>query len=87
MNTFRRGTMIHTLDFRLRGIKGVEAGGSAPVSKEHGITQPLRALCLSLSRYRQNRLPLLIIVPQSPGLVGRTPAAVPAAALCSRSVS
>ena len=28
-----------------RGIKGVKAGGSAPVSKEYGKIQPLRALC------------------------------------------
>ena len=29
---------------RLSGIKGVEAGGSAPVSMEYGKSQPLRAL-------------------------------------------
>ena len=46
-------------DFRLSGIKGVEVSGSAPVSKECGKFQPLRALCLSLSRYRPNRLSLL----------------------------
>ena len=46
-------------DFRLSGIKGVEARGSTPVSKECGKSQPLRALCLSLSRYRRNRLFLL----------------------------
>ena len=39
-------------DFRLSGIKGVQARGSAPGSKEYGKYQPLRALCLSLSRYR-----------------------------------
>ena len=31
----------------------------APVSKEYGKPQPLRAHCLSFSRYRPNRLPLL----------------------------
>jgi len=31
-------------DFRLGGIRGAEAGGSAPVSKECGKNQPLRAL-------------------------------------------
>jgi len=36
----------------------VEAGGSAPVSKEHGKSQPLREIWLSLSRYRLNRLPI-----------------------------
>ena len=47
-------------DFRLSlsGIKGVEAAVSPPVSKECGISQTLRALCFSLSRYRLNRLPL-----------------------------
>jgi len=38
-------------DFRFNGIKGVQAGGIAPVSKEYGKSQPLRALCLSLARY------------------------------------
>ena len=46
-------------DFRLSDIKGVEARGSAPISKEYGKSQPLCALCLPLSRYRRNRLPLL----------------------------
>ena len=49
------------VDFRLNGIKGVKAGGSAPVSKEHGKSQPLRALCFSRSRYRLNRLFLLYV--------------------------
>ena len=40
-------------------IKGGEAGGSAPVSKEYGKSQPLRVLCFSLSRYRLNRLSVL----------------------------
>ena len=39
-----------------RGGFRVEAGGSAPVSKEYGKSQPLRALCFSRSRYRRNRL-------------------------------
>ena len=45
-------------DFRLSGIKGVGVSGSAPVSKEHGKSQPLCAICLSLSHYRRNRLSL-----------------------------
>ena len=35
--------------------KGCKPGGIAPVSKECGKSQPLRALCLSLSRCRLNR--------------------------------
>ena len=50
---------VFVIDFRLSGIKGEEAGGSAPVSKEYGISQPLRALCFLCSRYRLNRLFLL----------------------------
>ena len=48
------------------------------VALDSDISQPLRALCFSLLRYRRNRLPA--------GLGGRTPAAVPAAASCSRAV-
>ena len=43
----------------LSGVKGVQARGIAPVSKEFGKSQPLRVLCFYLSRYRLNRLPLL----------------------------
>jgi len=33
--------------------------GITPISKEYGKSQPLRALCFSLSRYRRNRISLL----------------------------
>ena len=51
---------------RLCGIKGVQASGIAPVSKEYGKSQRLRALCFSLSRYRLNRLSLLCSESGSP---------------------
>ena len=56
MPSWRGLDFTAAFDFRLSGIKGVEAGSSAPVSKEYGKFQPLCALCLPLSR---NRLSLL----------------------------
>ena len=46
-------------DFCLSGIKGCKPGGIALVSKEYGKSQPVRALCFTLARYRLNRLSLL----------------------------
>jgi len=58
--TSQMSSRIFGFRLSLSGIKGVEAGGSAPVSKEYGKSQPLRAtICLSLSRYRLNRLTIL----------------------------
>jgi len=68
-------------DFRLVASKKSKPGGIAPVSKENGKYQPLRALCLSLARYRLNRLFLSCVLraSRSHGTVGspsfRTPAA------------
>jgi len=69
-------TVVADFDFRPGAIRKVEAELVAP--PVHVNFQPLRALCFSLSRYRRNRLPT--------GLGGCTPAAVPAAASCSRAV-
>ena len=55
------GPMI--FDFRLSGIKGVQARSIAPVSKEYGKFQALRALCSPLSRYRLNRLSFYVTPP------------------------
>ena len=47
-------------DFRLSCIRGVEAGGSAPVSKEYGKSQPVTAHCARFfpSRVVQSSLEL-----------------------------
>jgi len=41
-------------EWRPRDIKGVQAGGIAPGSNESDKSQPLRALCFSLSRYHES---------------------------------